>query len=73
MSPFKYDTNSFYISHIQNTKGQSRSEKTYSNFLQKFFFPNAPIWIKVLCNDCIKCQLNKPYSKSKTNSTKTRF
>ena len=43
----------FNISHTQNTKGHSGSEKTYSNLTQKFYFPNATIWIKVLCNDCI--------------------
>ena len=46
----------FNISHTQNTKGHSGSEKTYSNVTQNFYFPNAPIWIKVLCNDCIVCQ-----------------
>ena len=50
----------FNISHTQNKKGHSGSEKTYSNFTQKFYFLNAPIWIEVLCNDCIICQLNKP-------------
>ena len=35
----------FIISHTQHTKGHSGSEKTYSNFSQKFYFPNAPIWI----------------------------
>ena len=48
----------FNISHAQHTKGHSGSEKTYSNFTQNFYFANAPIWIIVLCNDCIKCQLN---------------
>ena len=55
----------FNISHTQNTKGHSGSEKAYSNFTQNFYFPNAPIWIKVLCNDCIVCQLNKPYPNQK--------
>ena len=55
----------FNISHTQNIKGHSGSEKTYSNFIQNFYFPNAPIWIKVLCNDCIICQLNKPYPNQK--------
>ena len=36
----------FNISHTQNIKGNSGSEKTYSNFIQNFYFPNAPIWIK---------------------------
>ena len=29
----------FNISHTQNTKGHSGSEKTYSNFTQNFYFP----------------------------------
>ena len=33
----------FNISHTQNIKGHSGSEKTYSNFIQIFYFPNAPI------------------------------
>ena len=33
----------FNISHTQNIKGHSGSEKTYSNFIQHFYFPNAPI------------------------------
>ena len=45
MSTFNYDANT---SHTLNTKRHSRSEKTYSNFIQNFYFPNAPNWIKVL-------------------------
>ena len=55
----------FNTSHTLHTKGHSGSEKTYSNFIRNFYFPNAPIWIKVLCNDCIVCQLNKPYPNQK--------
>ena len=51
----------FNTSHTLNTKGHSGSEKTYSNFIQHFNFPNEPIWIKVICNDFTICQLNKPY------------
>ena len=60
----------FNISHTQNTKGHSGSEKTYSDFIQNFYFPNAPIWIKVLCKDCITCQLNKLYPNQKQISQK---
>ena len=63
----------FNISHTQNIKGHSGSEKTYSNFIQNFYFPNAPIWIKVLCNDCIVCQLNKPYPNQKQVAQKQDF
>ena len=63
----------FDISHTQHTRGHSGSEKTYSNFTQNFYFPNAPNWIKVLCNDCIICQLNKPYPNQKQIATKQDF
>ena len=33
----------FNNSQTQNIKGHSGSEKTYSNFIQNFYFPNAPI------------------------------
>ena len=63
----------FNISHTQNTKRHSGSEKTYSNFTQNFYFPNAPIWIKVLCNDCIIYQLNKPFPNQKQIAQKQDF
>ena len=63
----------FNISHTQNTKGHSGSEKTYLNFTQNFYFPNAPIWIKVLCNDCIICQSNNPYPNQKQIAQKQGF
>ena len=63
----------FDISHTQHTKGHSGSEKTYSNFTQNFELPNAPIWIKVLCNDCIICHLNKPYPNQKQIAIKQDF
>ena len=63
----------FNISHTQNTKGHSGSEKNILDFTQNFFLPNAPIWIKVLCKDCITCQLNKPYPNQKQISQKQDF
>ena len=63
----------FNISHTLHTKGHPGSEKTYSNFTRNFYFPNAPIWIKVFCNDCIKIQLNKPYPNQKQIATKQDF
>ena len=59
----KSDTPS--ISHFTFLKHQRtcRIRKTSLNFIQNFYFPNAPIWIKVFCNDCITCQLNKPHQK----------
>ena len=63
----------FNSSHTLNTKGHSGSEKTYSNFIEDFYFPKAPIWIKILCNDCILCQLNKPYPNQKQIAEKKDF
>ena len=63
----------FHTSHSLHTKGHSGAEKTYSNFIQSFHFPNAPNWIKVLCNDCITCQLNKPFPNQKQIAGKQDF
>ena len=59
-------------SHALHTKEHSGSEK-HILILYKRFFPNAPIWIKVLCNDCIKCQLNKPCPNQKHIAEKQDF
>ena len=48
-------------------------KKTYSKFTQSFYFPNAPIWIKELCNNCITCQLNKPHPNQKPIAEKQDF
>ena len=63
----------FHTSHSLDTKGPSGAEKIYSSFTQNFYFPNAPVWIKVLCNDCITCQLNKPYPNQKQIAEKQNF
>ena len=64
----------FHISHSLNTKGHAGSEKKInSNFIQNFYFPNASIWIKVFCNDCITSHLNKTYPHQKQTAKKTRF
>ena len=36
----------FHISGSLNTKIQAGSEKKHTSFIQSFYFPNAPIWIK---------------------------
>ena len=63
----------FNASHTLHTKRHAGSEKTYSNFSQNFYLPNAPIWIKGLCNDCIICQKNKPYPNQKQIAQKQDF
>ena len=56
----------FHNSYSLNTKGCTGSEKkTYSSFIQNFYFQSAPYWIKVLCKNCITCKLNKPYPNQK--------
>ena len=63
----------FHTSDSLHTNGHSGEEKTYSNFIQNFYFPNASIWIKVLCNDCITCQLNRPYPNKNQIAEKQDF
>ena len=63
----------FNRSHTLNTNGHSGSGKTYSNFSQNFHFPNATIWVRVICNDCIICQLKKPYPNQKQIAEKQDF
>ena len=63
----------FYTLDSLHTKEHSGSVKTYSNFFQNFCFPNALIWIKVLCNDCITCQLNKQCPNQKQIAEKQGF
>ena len=63
----------FHTSHSLHTKGHSGAEKTYSNFIQNFHFPNAPIWMKALCNVCILCQLSKPHPNQKQIAEKQDF
>ena len=63
----------FNTSHTLHTNRHSGAEKTNSNLIQKFYFPNAPIRIKVLCHDCIKCKLDKPYPNQKQIAEKQDF
>ena len=63
----------FNTSHTLHSKGHSGSEKTFSNLIQNLYFPNAPIWIKVIWNDCITCQLNKTYPNQKQIAEKQDF
>ena len=72
--PLSMILKSFNISHTQKTKGHSGSEKkNIFKFYTKFLFYESPIWIKVLCNDCIICQLNKHYPNQKQLAQKQDF
>ena len=63
----------FKTSHTLHTKGHSGSENPNFNFTQNYYFTNAPIWINVLCNDCIVCQLGEPYPNQKQIAQKLDF
>ena len=63
----------FHTSHSSHTKGHSGAEKKHTQLLYIVYFPNAPIWIKALCNDCITCHLNKPYPNPKQIAEKQDF
>ena len=64
----------FHTSPSLHTKGHSGSEKkTYYIFIQNFYFSIEPIWIKILCNDCITCQLNKTFPNQKQIAEKQDF
>ena len=71
--PFSKMLIAFHNSHSLHTEGQFGAEKRYSNFIQNVYFPNAPIWIKVLCNDCTTCHLNNHTQIKNQSQKKTRF
>ena len=74
MSPYKYDSYSFLIFHTHKILKDTLDQKKHIQILYKIFTSqNAPIWIKVLCNDCIVCQLNKPYPNQKQIAQKQDF
>ena len=63
----------FHTSHSFHTKGHSGAEKNILKFCTNFFLPKAPIWKKVLCNDCITCQINKTYPNQNQIAEKQDF
>ena len=70
----------FFINHCTDTVAHTGLEKTKRNMMEKYYFPNLHIWIKILLADCIKCQANKLFANNhnKANTeylacTKTYF
>ena len=70
----------FYNNHCIDLVGHTGLEKTKRNIMDKHYFPNLTIWIKILMADCIQCQTNKVCANTKTKSkqeqlapTKTYF
>ena len=60
----------FHTSHTLHTKGHSSSEKTYSKFIQNFYFPEPHFGLKCYAETC---QLNKPCPNQKQFAEKQDF
>ena len=70
----------FYNNHCIDLVGHTGLEKTKRNIMDKYYFPNLTIWIKILIADCIQCQTRKVFANTKAKSkqeqlapTKTYF
>ena len=59
--------NSIQYFTLNDIQDQKRHILTFSKI------SNAPIRVEVLCNDCIICQLNKPYPNQKQIAEKQNF
>ena len=49
----------FYNNHCIDLVGHTGLEKTKINIMDKYYFPNLTIWVKILIADCIQCQKTK--------------
>ena len=63
----------FYNNHCIDLVGHTGLEKTKRNIMDKYYFPNLTIWIKILIADCIQCQTNKVFSNTKTKGKKEQL
>ena len=61
----------FYNNHCVDLVGHTGLEKTKRNIMDKCYFPNLTIWIKILIADCIQCQTNKVFI-NKHKQTKSK-
>ena len=74
MPTFKHDVNRIlHFPHLKYKRTFRIRKNIFKFYKKNFYFTNAPIWIKVLCNDCIICQLNKPYPNQKHIAEKQDF
>ena len=62
----------FNVSHTQNTKGHSGSEK-HTRTLHKFLFPKCASLDLSIMQGLYNMSIEQTLSKSKTNRTETRF
>ena len=60
----------FHENHCIDLVGHKGLEKTKRNIMEKYYFPNINIWIKILIADCIQCQTNKMFANTKTTKSK---
>ena len=58
----------FYNNHCIDLVGHTDLKKTKKNIMDKYYFPNHTIWIKILIADCIQCQTNKVFANTKTKN-----
>ena len=58
----------FYNNHCIDLVGHTGLEKTKRKIMDKYYFSNLTIWIKILIADCIPCQTNKVFANTKTKS-----
>ena len=67
----------FYHNHCINLVGHTGLGKTKRNIMDKYYFPNLTIWIKILIAECIQCQTITVFANKKRQeqlaSTKTYF
>ena len=63
----------FYNNHCIDLVGHTGLEKTKRNIMDKYYFPNLTIWIKILIADCIQCQTNKVFASTKTKSKQEKL
>ena len=57
----------FYENYFIDLVGHTCLEKK-RNIMDKYYFPNLYLWIKILIADCIPCQTNKVFANTKTKS-----
>ena len=65
-SPLTLLLSAFYENHCIDLVGHTGLEKTKRNIMEKYYFPNINTWIKKLIADCIQCQTNKVFAKTKS-------
>ena len=66
----KKSISAFHENQCIDLVGHTGLEKTKRNIMEKYYFPNINILIKILIADCIQCQTNKMFANTKTTKSK---